>query len=503
MAKGIPPVSFLAVPLDASSPAPLYRQLYDGLRGAILSGSLKAGERLPASRTLSDDLCVSRNTVVNAYEQLLAEGYLEGKVGSGTFVTRTLPEHALLVRGNAVHAGTTTVGSGPLSRRGALLAKTPAWVVRASPRPKPFLPGVPATDVLPLRIWANLAARHWRRSTSEQLGYGDSAGYRPLREAIAAHLGTARAVVCDADQVIIVAGTQQGVDLASRVLLDPGDSAWMEDPGFVGARGALIGAGARLVPVPIDEEGIVVSIGIRRDPTARLAYVTPSHQYPLGVAMSLSRRLELLSWAYRSGSWVLEDDYGSEFRYTGRPLASLQGLDQHGRVVYMGTFSKVLFPGLRLAYLVVPRGLRDAFVSALALSGGPPPTPSQAVLVDFLAEGHFLRHIRRMRSVYAERQEALVQASERELGGLLDVRPSATGLQIMGWLPDGTNDRAVSREAAEAGVVAPPLSSYLLEASPRGGLLLGYAAHTPVEIRNGVRRLATVLSGPCGRGSGT
>jgi GntR family transcriptional regulator/MocR family aminotransferase len=354
---------------------------------------------------------------------------------------------------------------------------------------------VPAADTLPLKIWANLAARHWRASASEHLGYGDPAGYRPLREAIAAHLGKARAVVCDADQVIIVAGTQQALDLASRILLDPGDSAWIEDPGFVGARGALIGAGARIVPVPVDDEGIVVSVGVRRDPRARLAYVTPSHQYPLGVAMSLSRRLELLSWACQAGSWVLEDDYDSEFRYTGRPLASLQGLDKQGRVIYMGTFSKVLFPAMRLSYLAVPHGLTDVFTSALALSGGPPPTHTQAVLVDFLAEGHFLRHIRRMRSVYAERQEALVQASERVLGDLLDVRPSETGLQIMGWLPDGIDDRVVSRRAADLGVVAPPLSSYHLEGSPRPGLLLGYAAHTPSQIRNAVRQLATAIRG--------
>ncbi len=335
MAEGIPPVSFLAIPLDASSSAPLYRQLYDALRGAILSGSLKAGERLPASRTLSDELCVSRNTVLNAYEQLLAEGYLEGKVGAGTFVTRTLPERALLVRGNAVPNGISPVGAGDLSRRGAVLANTPAWVVRATPTPKPFLPGVPAIDTLPFKIWANLSARHWRRSTSEHLGYGDPAGYRPLREAIAAHLGTARAVVCEADQVIIVAGTQQGLDLASRKAPRPGrPPAWIEDPGFVGARGALIGAGARLIPVPVDEEGIVVSIGVRRDPRARLAYVTPSHQYPLGVTMSLSRRLELLGWACQAGSagpWRTTSTASSSYRYRAAS-GLLQGLDKQGRV---------------------------------------------------------------------------------------------------------------------------------------------------------------------------
>ena len=498
MAKPSLPASLLTIPLDASAAAPLFRQLYDGLRGAILSGALGSGARLPPSRTMAGELGVSRNTVLNAYEQLLAEGYLEGKVGSGTFVTRTLPEEALLARGGGVPRDGTPAAAAALSRRGALLAGTPAWVVRGSANPRPFRPGVPALDALPLDVWSALSARHWRGSADEVLGYGDPAGYRPFREVIAAHLRTARAAICEADQVIIVAGTQQGLDLAARVLLDPGDPAWIEDPGFVGARGALVGAGARLVPVPVDGEGMDISAGVRLAPQARLAYVTPSHQYPLGVAMSLARRIELLGWASRAGAWVLEDDYDSEFRYTGRPLASLQGLDRGGRVIYMGTFSKVLFPALRLGYLVVPPPLVEAFASALALTGGPPPTHTQAVLADFLAEGHFLRHIRRMRSAYIERQEALVEAARRELGGMLEVAPSATGLQLMGWLPDRVDDRLASERAAAAGIVSPALSSYhLLGSAPRPGLLLGYAAHPPGLIRQGVRQLASALRDLC------
>jgi GntR family transcriptional regulator / MocR family aminotransferase len=493
MAKGTPPVSLLSIPLDAGSPAPLFRQLYDGLRGAILSGALGTGERLPASRTLAGELGVSRNTVTNAYDQLLAEGYLEGKVGSGTYVSRTLPEGALTVRRRASRRGEAGARTGGPSRRGEVLATAPAWVVRGSADPRPFRPGVPAMDGLPLDAWAALAARHWRRSTGEHLGYGDPAGYRPLRRAIAAHLGSARGVVCEVDQVIIAAGTQQSIDLAARLLLDPGDPAWIEDPGFVGARGALLAAGACPVPVPVDGKGMIVSAGVSRRPDARLAYVTPSHQYPLGVAMDLARRLELLDWAGRAGAWILEDDYDSEFRYNGRPLSSLQGLDRHGRVVYMGTFSKVLFPALRLSYLVAPPRLVEPFVSALALAGGPPPTHTQAVLADFIAEGHFLRHIRRMRSLYAARQEALVAASRGELDGLLDVVPSETGLQVMGWLREGIDDRDASRWADAAGVVAPPLSAYAIEPQARPGLLLGYAAHPDGQIRDGVRRLATAL----------
>jgi GntR family transcriptional regulator/MocR family aminotransferase len=494
MAKGIPPVSLLSIPLNSSSSIPLFRQLYEGLRGTILAGSLKPGERLPASRTLAGELGVSRNTVTSAYDQLLAEGYLEGKIGSGTYVTRTLPEDALQVRRGEVRGG-ENVRPGRPSRRGELFATTPAWIVRGSADPRPFRPGVPAMDTLPLDIWATLAARRWRRSTGDLLGYGDPAGYRPLREAIAAYLRTARGVVCETEQVVIVAGTQQAIDLAARLLLDPGDPAWIEDPGFVGARGALLGAGATLIPVPVDADGMVVSAGVARCPEARLAYVTPSHQYPLGVAMNLARRLELLDWARRAGAWILEDDYDSEFRFTGRQLSSLQGLDRQGRVVYMGTFSKVLFPALRLAYLVAPPGLIDAFVSALALAGGSPPSHPQAILADFFAEGHFLRHIRRMRALYAERQDAIVVAAERELGGLLEIVPSETGLQVMGWLREGIDDQDASRWAEAAGVVAPPLSSYRLEPSSRQGLLLGYAAHSERQIRESVKQLATALHG--------
>jgi GntR family transcriptional regulator / MocR family aminotransferase len=493
MSKGIPTVSLLAVPLDASSPTPLFRQLYDGLRGSILSGSLKPGGRLPASRTLARELGVSRNTIMTAYDQLLAEGYLEGITGSGTYVTQILPEKTLLV-GQGQPRGSDVAGRPARpSKRGEILAKTPAWVVRGSADPKPFRPGVPAMDNLPLEAWAALASRHWRLSTGDILGYGEPAGYRPLREAIADHLQTSRGVVCEADQVIIVAGAQQAIDLATRLLLDPGDSAWIEDPGFVGARGALIGAGARLISVPVDADGMNVSEGVARCPNARLAYVTPSHQYPLGMVMKLARRLELLSWAKRAEAWVLEDDYDSEFRYKGRPLASLQGLDRQGRVVYMGTFSKVLFPALRLGYIVVPSGLVDAFTSALSLVSGPAPTHPQAVLADFFAEGHFHRHLRRMRALYAERHEILVQETKAELGGLLEVIPSETGLQVMGWLREGIDDQAASRWAESAGVVAPPLSAYRLEPSLRSGLLLGYAAHSEHQIREGIRRLAMAL----------
>jgi len=310
---------------------------------------------------------------------------------------------------------------------------------------------------------------------------------------ISAYLGATRAVRCTWEQVIVVSGSQQALDLAARVLLDPGDAAWVEDPGYAGARGALLGAGARLVPVPVDGDGLDVAAGAQLGAGARLAYVSPSHQYPLGVTMSLSRRLALLGWASRSGAWVLEDDYDSEYRYTGRPLEALQGLDPEGCVIYLGTFSKVLFPALRLGYLVVPPELVDPFTAARELVDRQSPSVEQAVLAEFIAEGHFARHVRRMRVLYAERQATLVEAAARELSGALDVRPAEAGMHLVGWLPGGTDDREASRRAAAEGVEATALSLHGIEPPQRRGLLLGYAAVGEEEIRAGVRRLAASL----------
>jgi GntR family transcriptional regulator / MocR family aminotransferase len=480
------------VSLDASSVEPLHRQLYDRLRTGILAGQLSAGARLPSTRTLAVELGVSRTTVVTAFENLLAEGYLEGKVGSGTYVAGSLPEEVLGVRARPAGPRLPLSGRG-LSRRGTLLATTRTTAVKDTGTPRAFRPGVPALDEFPYVVWRRISGSVWRRPSGALLGYGDPAGYWPLRREISAHLATARAVRCDPEQVIVVSGSQQALDLASRVLLDPGDAVWIEDPGYMGARGALAGSGARLVPVPVDEEGLVVAAGIQREPGARLACVTPSHQYPLGVTMSLARRLELLGWAERSGAWVIEDDYDSEYRYTGRPLEALQGLDAEGRIVYVGTFSKVLFPALRLGYLVVPPDLTDAFTAARELVDRHPPTVEQAVLAEFIASGHFGRHLRRMRALYAARQEVLLQEISQHLSGLLDASPAGSGMHLVGWLPAGTDDKKASRQAAQQGVEAPPISLYRTHENFRGGLMLGYAAVDEARSRDGVRRLARAL----------
>ncbi|HEX8070572.1 MAG TPA: PLP-dependent aminotransferase family protein [Pyrinomonadaceae bacterium] len=493
MAKRTTTVPYAFVRLDAADGVPLYRQLYDELRAAILTGQLRAGSRLPSTRELAAELSVSRNTVLNAFEQLLAEGYVEGQVGSGTYVSRALPEELIHARARAPAAPRPPRKGRTLARRAARYTEARVNVSRDPAHTRPFRPGTPALDAFPFALWSRLVARRWRRPARELLGYTEPAGYKPLREALAAYLGAARAVRCEAAQVIVVAGSQQAFDIVPRLLLDEGDAVWLEEPGYVGARAAFAGAGARIVPVGVDGEGLDVRAGARLAPGARLVYVTPSHQYPLGVTMTLARRLALLEWANRAGAWVLEDDYDSEYRYEGRPLAALQGLDAEGRVIYLGTFSKVLFPALRLGYMVVPPDLVEVFTNARGLASRFSPTIEQAVLADFINEGHFARHIRRMRALYAERQRVLLDAAARDLAGLLDVRPDPAGIHLVGWLPAGVDDQQAARAAAAVGIDAQPLSSFRLKPGGRGGLLLGYAAFDERQIRHAVRQLAAAL----------
>jgi GntR family transcriptional regulator/MocR family aminotransferase len=388
-----------------------------------------------------------------------------------------------------------------LSRRGAESAShATSPGDRETSRPRAFRTGVPALDAFPWALWARLTARRLRTSAPSLADYGMPAGYAPLRAAIAAHVGAARGAACAPEQVIVTSGAQQGLELAARLLLDPGDAAWIEDPGYLGARAALASAGARLVPVPLDAEGIDVAEGRRRAPAARLAYVTPSHQYPTGVTMSAARRMALLRWARDAGAWIVEDDYDSEYRYASRPLASLQGLAHDvgdaGRVLYVGTFSKTLFPGLRLGYLVVPPAFVDAFARARGVSGRHASGLEQAVLADFMDGGHHARHVRRMRVLYEERRDALVRALADHAGDALEPIVTDAGMHLVARLPlDAApmDDARIVERAAAAGIEMRALSAYAIEPLSRGGLVLGFAAHRPSDIRAGARRLATVL----------
>lgn len=481
---------------EKSSDAPFYRQIYESVRDAILSGRLTSGTRLPSSRALAAQLGVSRITVVNAFDQLLAEGYLEGRTGAGTFVASEIPDDLLTVN-EPEPTGAQTPETRPpppaiskfaMEIRGERSGTDADW-----DRVVPFRNGVTAIREFPFDIWEKIAVRVIRQAARRFRGYGVPAGYLPLREAIAAHLSGSRGVRCGADQVIITSGAQQALDLIGRVLLDRGDRVWVEDPCYQEALAVFRLGGAEVTAVPVDVDGFDVGAAESVFADAKLVYVTPSHQYPTGATMSLARRLELLDWARRRGSWIVEDDYNSEFRYTGRPLASLQNLDRHDRVIYVGTFSKTVFPALRLGCLIVPVNLADIFAAAKNLCDTHTALIEQAVLAEFIAEGHFARHLRRMRSLYEMRQAFLVDESGRRLAGMMKISKASSGMHLIGWLRDGLDDRAVALKGREIGLDLTPLSSYSVTKRQPPGLVLGYTGFNEREIAEAVEKLRSVL----------
>jgi GntR family transcriptional regulator/MocR family aminotransferase len=485
---------------------------YAQVREAVLTGRIAPGTRLPATRALAAELGCSRNTVLNAFAQLGAEGYLESRRGSGTYVSRVLPDsRPFRPAGNGDdHWRHGATGSFPGRERvPSAESGDPHSGTEPTLAARVFAPGMPDLSLFPFDVWGRLLGRIWRRPPPVLLLPGSPAGYLPLRRAIAAYLGAVRSVACTAEQVLITDGAQPALDLVARVLLRAGDAVWIEEPGYPGLRGPLQAAGARLVPVPVDGAGLSVAAGCALAPAARLAVVAPSHQYPLGTTMDLARRLALLAWAEDSGAWVVEDDYDSEYRYAGRPLAALQGLEAGratggGRVIYIGTFSKVLFPSIRLGYLVVPPDLLAAFLRARAARDAYPSAVVQPVLAAFFEEGHFAAHVRRMRMVYGQRRQAMLDAAERHLAGLLALSPGQAGLHLVAHLTAGLarrmNDREAERRAAAAGLGAQALSRYYLNPSTlagnaSGGLLLGFAAVPEDEIERGIERLAAALVG--------
>lgn len=468
----------------------LYRWLYEELRSAILAGRLRPGSRLPATRDLARSYSVSRPTVVTAFEQLKAEGYVEGRAGSGTYVSQVLPDQLLQV-------GRMRQEKKLPHRRVRLSSyarRLQPFLPPASTRPiRAFRANLAALDLFPATLWAQVAARRLRRVSTHLLAGGEALGYRPLREAVAEYLSTSRGVKCSADQVLIVSGAQEALDRTARVLLNPGEPVWMEEPGYPGAAVVFRAVGAKICPVPVDDEGLDMDRGIRRWRRARLVYVTPAHQFPLGVTMSLRRRLALLEWARQSGTLIFEDDYDSEYRYSGRPIPALQGLDRSGVVIFAGSFSAVLFPALRLGYLVVPAEMVDVFAAAESVSTHHPPLLEQAVLCDFITEGHFARHIRRMREAYAERLSVLLEGTREKLAGLLEISKVEAGLQTVGWLKGGIVGERTAKAAAQKNVEVVPLSRYASGRARKNGLILGFAAVDPTEIRRGVTELAATL----------
>jgi GntR family transcriptional regulator/MocR family aminotransferase len=476
----------LALP---SNGKPGYRWLYGAVRTEILEGRLPPGARLPATRDLAATYRLSRGTIVNAFEQLKAEGYLEGTTGSGTFVSGVLPDELLGVRNDSrARPHVDTVPERHLSNFGT---RVQPLAVLQNRRSRAFRPNLPALDLFPKSIWAQLVARRLRQRGTEMLLGCEAMGYGPLREAIAAYVSASRGVKCDAEQIVIVSGTQEALDLVARIFLNPGDRVCVEDPGYDGVTSACEAAGAIVCGVPVDGEGMQVPSRRIRD--ARVVFVAPGHQHPLGMTMSLRRRLELLEWARGSGALIFEDDYDGEYRYSGRPVPALQGLDRSGIVLYAGSFSKTMFPALRLGYLVVPPDLVAQFSATKSISSRHIPLLEQAVLCDFITGGHFGRHLRRMREIYSERLTALLDAARERLSGLLEISTVEAGLQTSGWLRDGIDGEAAAAAAAQRNVEVTSLSRFARAPLARQGLQLGFAAVDPGEIRRGVRDLAAAL----------
>ncbi|MFO2465582.1 PLP-dependent aminotransferase family protein [Pseudomonas sp. 15FMM2] len=461
---------------DRSHSVPIYRQIYERFRESIADGRLRPGDRVPAVRALAAQLNLARGTVEAAYQLLMGEGYLIARGAAGTVVS---PQ--LVVVSSPVLDDPVASPGYQYNHCGAL--------------PLGLQMGLPALDAFPRKLWTKLAGRQLRQAGLEGLVYPDPRGHAPLRAAIATYLGISRGIACHPEQVFVCAGYRACLDLISRTLMRQGDACWLEEPGYFMARNALLEAGLQLVPVPVDEQGLDVAQGIARSPDARFAVVTPTHQSPLGMSLSLPRRLALLDWANRRGSWIIEDDYDSEYRYQGRPLPALKSLDLQGRVLYTGTFSKVLFPGLRLAYLVVPAEQGDAFARQADRLHNHCPQLLQATVSVFLYEGHFARHLKKMRSLYARRRQWLLDALQQHLGERMLINLQAGGMHLVAGLREG-DDVELAQRARAVGIAVEPLSQWYLEAEPKCGLLLGFTNIASAEQAwTMAGRLAQVIRG--------
>lgn len=482
---------FPIIAIDRSAPVPVHRQVYDGYRTAILRGDLRPGQQIPSTRDFASEVRVSRFPVLHAYSQLLAEGYFESRVGSGTFVASSLPEQLISVPSKVNRPAAIPSGPRKVSRSSLLY---PSFDRTRLPHGwGAFGVHQPAFDHFPFEVWSKLIARHSRNPAASALHHLDPLGSPRFRQEICSYLRTARAVRCTPNQIMIVSGSQQALDITARVLLDPGSPVFVEDPGYSLARTVLTAARCSLIPVPVDREGMDIGLALQLNPNARAAFVIPSHQYPLGSTMTLARRLHLLNWAQRAGAWIVEDDYDSEYRYDSSPISSLQGLDVNARVIYVGTFSKVMFPSLRIGYIVIPEDLVDRFSAVrLAMDIFPPYLP-QEVLADFMHEGHFARHIRRMRNLYSKRREVLIQSLHAEFGELLEVHGAEAGMHLAVTLPEGYRDTEISAKAAEARLYLSPLSPAYVKRKPRQGFILGFGSSPIERIPDAVRALKPFL----------
>jgi GntR family transcriptional regulator/MocR family aminotransferase len=472
--------SFELTLTDRPPHATITRWLHEELRRAILDGRLRPGTRLPATRDFARQYGLSRGTAVTVFEQLLLDGYLRCQVGSGTWVNELLPENPSAAR--------KLKPEGPLP-------PAPLMGLQFPHQARPFRIREPATKEFPVEVWARVASRRLRRMSPSLLVGGNPAGYGPLREAIAGYLAATRGVKCSPDQIVVTSGVQQGLALLARLLLKPGEAVWVEDPGYFGAHMAFQNAGARIIPVPVDDQGLSVQEGKKATGRVKFAYVTPAHQFPLGTTMSIERRLELLSWAAEANAFILEDDYDSEYRFEGRPVPALQGLDRNGSVILLGTFNKLLFPSVRLGYAVLPPSLVDRFLAFRYGADLHGTSIDQAIMCDFIVEGHLGRHIRRMRELYGGRLAALLEGGQKHLGGLLEIARIQAGLYTMGFLKNGMSSEEAENAASAHGVETMGLHRFTLGRPDVRGLLLGFAAFDEKKIRSGTEALAAALAG--------
>ncbi len=472
--------------LDREARASLSVQLYLALREVILSGGLRAGDRIPATRTLAKEAGVSRTTVIDAIDRLVAEGMLVSRVGAGTYVSDTLdrqrPAHT------SSEANARNVPKPRLSYTISHAQETFAQRAWLPHRAGSFVTALPALDAFPVAHWSRISARHIRSERGLVMGYGEPKGFAPLRRAIAMHLKALKGITCEPEQIFITTGAQQAFSLIGRLFLNPGDRVWMENPGASGARNALLSEGAELVPVDVDDAGIVVEDGLKKAPHFRLAFVTPSHQQPLGHVMSLARRFALLQAVEDAQGFVVEDDYDGEFYFGNSPQPALRSIDAGERVIFVGTFSKSLFPSLRLGFTVVPQRMIDSFDQLFASWVSGPPTMTQAIVADFMDEGHFATHIRLMRRLYKARYDALMEASQA-LKGAVDVQPTSGGFHTSALLAPDLSEAKVINQAAERDITLVPLSRYCLAPIAAKGFAIGFGSTTPKEIRKGIEVL--------------
>jgi GntR family transcriptional regulator / MocR family aminotransferase len=475
--------------IDRDSETPLFRQIYQQIRAAILSQTLRRGTKLPSTRALASQIGVSRASVISAYEQLFDEGYISGQVGSGSYISFDPPEP--VTRDGAHRARKPAAACPPTPADaefgGEFADSTAQWDERA------FNTGRTLLDARTIDTWRKLTSRALRSLNAGHLGYSDPRGFLDLRKTICDYLRAARGVRCEAEQIIVTSGTQQAINIAIRVLLRPDDEVWVEDPGYPLIRYALVAAGLKIRPVRVDSEGIIVSRGIRSAPKARAAFVTPSHQFPTGVVLSMARRLELLQWARETGAWIIEDDYASEFRYSGRPLASLQGLDEGQGVIYVGTLNKVLFPGLRIGYVMAPWPLLQAFTKTRYVLDRQPPSVDQLVLGEFMREGYFAAHVRRIRLLYQQQRDALVSSLKRRLPEEVTVDAPDQGIHLVAYLRGSIGDIDLEEAARHEGVIVRAISRLYMRPPKRSGLMLGFSGYPRQVIIPAAARLAQVI----------